>query len=174
VKKLLLLAIVALMAVGGSTFAYTFTTATATIGANVTESDFATVTSGNATAPDVFGKFTSIWPSGTLFNVAPDTNYTGDLVVRVSLVNAGALSRYYSHSNMMLEFIDSDNLTADEQGIAQLLNLGNAVVEFTWINNTGTPPYKVELTGGSYRLHSWKSLTGGSVQPQIWCEVIQR
>ena len=173
-KKILLIAIIALMAIASGTFAYTFTTATASISVNATASDFATVTAGNVTAPDVFGRFTSIWLPGTLFTVTPDPNYTGDLVVKVFIVNAGALTRYYQHSNMTIQFLDSDNNTADEQGIIQLLNLENAEIEFTWINNTGPPPYKIELTGGSYRLHSWRSMPGGSVQPQIWCEVIQR
>jgi len=75
---------------------------------------------------------------------------------------------------MSLEYWDSANTTADEQGIIQVLNLQNSSVLFTWDYGTGTGPYKVELTGGGYRLHPWKSLTGGSVQPQLWLEITQR
>jgi len=174
VKKFLLIALIALVVVTGGTFAYTFTTATATIGVNAPTSDFATVTSGNATAPTVFGKFTGTWPSGTLFTITPDTGYQGDLVVKVYIVNAGQLIRHYQHCNMSLELLDSTDATADEQGIIQVLNIENAEAMFTWANGTGTGPYRVQLTGGSYRLHPWKSLTGGSVQPQVWCEVTQR
>lgn len=173
-KKFLLVAIVALLAVGGSTFAYTYTTATAAIGVTAIESDFATVTANTTSAPTVFGRFTGTWPSGTVFNITPDAAYSGDLVIRVYLVNAGALIRYYQHFNIALEFQDNGSAIADEQGIFQVLNLDNAEVEFTWNNGDGTSPYKVAVTGGSYRLHPWKSLSGGSVQPQLWCEVTQR
>jgi len=170
----LLIALIALIAVGGSMFAYTYTTATASIGVTAVESDFATVTANTTSAPQVFGRVAGTWPSGTLFDITPDTQYTGDLVIKVYLVNAGALLRHYHHANLLLEFMDSANATANEQGSFQLLNLENAEVEFAWENGTGAPPYKVAITGGSYRLHQWKSLTGGSVQPQLWCEVVQR
>ena len=174
-KKFLLFALLALLGVGGSMFAYTYTTATTTIAISAPASDFATVTTGNITAvPTVFGKYTGTWPSNTLFNIAPNASYPGDLVIRVSLVNAGALIRAYEHSNMTLQFVDSASQTVDEQRGFQVLNLDNAEVEFTWANGTGTAPYRVMLTGGSFRLHPWKSLSGGSVQPQLWCEILQR
>ena len=174
-KKILLIALVALPVITGGMFAYTFTTATATIGVAAPTSDFANITAGSGiTAPTVFGKFTGTWPSSTLFDITPTTNYTGDLVISVYLVNAGELIRQYHHVNMSVEFQDSTNSTADEQGTIQVLNLQNAEAQFTWENGTGTGPYKVVLTGGGYRLHPFKTLTGGSYQPQIWCEVTQR
>lgn len=173
-KKILIIGLVALLVVTGGMFAATFTTATATIGVTAPTSDFATITAGNITAPTVFGKFSGTWPSGTLYTITPDTNYTGDLVITVYLVNAGELVRYYHHLNMKLEFLDSANTTADEQGEAQVLNLQNGQVQFTWANGTGTSPYKIRITGGSFRLHPFKTLTGGSYQPQIWAEITQR
>ena len=174
-KKILLISVLALLVVTGGMFAYTFTTATATIGVSAPASDFANVTAGGSiTAPTVFGKFTGTWPSSTLFDIAPDASYTGDLVITVYMVNTGELVRQYQHVNMSVEFQDSTNSTADEQGTIQVLNLQNAEALFTWANGTGTGPYKVVLTGGSYGLHPLKTLTGGSYQPQIWCEVTQR
>lgn len=173
-KKLLIIMIAAVLVVSGGAYAFTFTTATTTIGVNAAESDFATVTSGNITAPDVFGNFTGTWPDGPLFNIEPYASYTGDLVIRVDLVNAGQLIRQYNHLNMALTLVDSGDNVVDEQGQLQVLNLQNASVLFTWSNGTGTGPYRVELSGGSYRLHPWKSLAGGSVQPQLFCEVTQR
>jgi hypothetical protein len=90
------------------------------------------------------------------------------------MVNTGELVRQYQHVNMTLEFQDSTDNIVDEQGTAQVLNLQNAQVLFTWDYEAGTSPYKIVLTGGGYRLHPFKSLTGGSYQPQIWCEVTQR
>jgi len=175
-KKLLIIALVAILVVTGGTFASTYTTATATIGVTAIQSDFATVTSENLTAlaPTVFGDYSGTWSSGTLFTVTPDSNYTGDLVIKAYLVNTGELSRYYEHLNMAIEFWDSANTTVDEQQITQVLNLENSEVLFTWANDTGTSPYKVRLTGGGYRLHPWKSLSGASVQPQLWLEIVQR
>lgn len=174
-KRLLIISLVALLLATAGGFGYTYTTATATIDVNVVESDFAEIVAeAELTAPTVFGRFTGIWPTGTLFTITPDPNYQGDLVIKVYLVNAGQLIRYYHHCNMALEFQDDDDDIADEQGIFQVLNLQNAAVEFDWANDTGDSPYKVELTGGSFRLHHWKALTGGSTTPQIWCEVTQR
>ncbi len=174
-KKLLIIGLAVLLMVTGGVFASTYTTATATIGVTAVESDFATVTANlTAGAPTVFGKYTGTWPSGTLFDITPDPSYTGDLVIRAYLVNTGELSRYYEHLNMSLEFTDNTSAIADEQGIIQVLNLQNSEVMFDWENATGDPPYKVELTGGGYRLHPWKSMSGGSVQPQLWLEITQR
>ena len=174
-KKILLISLVALLVVTSGMFAYTFTTATATIGVSAPTSDFANVTAGGSiSAPSVFGKFTGTWPSSTLFDITPTENYTGDLVVRVYLLNAGQLIRQYQHINMTLEFQDNTDTKSDEQGEIQVLNMDNAEVLFTWENGTGTSPYKVVLTGGGFRLHPFKSLTGGSYQPQLWCEITQR
>lgn len=175
-KRLLIISLVALLVATAGGFGYTYTTATATIDVVVVESDFAEIVAeAGPTAPTVFGRFTGTWPTGTLFTITPDPIYQGDLVIKVYLVNTGQLIRYYHHCNMALEFQDDDDDIADEQGIFQVLNLQNAAVEFDWTNDTGDSPYKVELTGGSFRLHHWKSLlTGGSTTPQIWCEVTQR
>jgi len=109
-----------------------------------------------------------------MFTITPDPSYTGDLVVKVYLVNTGQLIRQYHHINMSLQFTDNTSASADEQGGIQVLNLQNAEVLFTWASGNGTSPYSVDLVGGGYRLHPFKTLTGGSYQPQIWCEVTQR
>ncbi len=173
-KRMLLVALLVVLVVTGGVFAYTFTTATATIGVTAPTSDFASINASSVTAPTVFGKFTGTWPSDTLYTITPESGYTGDLVITVYLTNAGELIRYYQHLNMKLEFQDSTNSTADEQGEAQVLNLQNSQALFTWASGNGTGPYKVAITGGSFRIHPFKSLTGGSYQPQIWAEVTQR
>jgi hypothetical protein len=175
VKKFLIIALIALLAVTGGMFAYTFTTATATIGVVAPTSDFAQITGNTSfTAPTVFGKFTGTWPTGKLFTITPNASYTGDLVISVYMVNTGELVRQYQHLNMSLQFIDNTGAPADEQGITQVLSLQNAQVLFTWTSGNGTSPFAVKLVGGGYRLHPFKTLTGGSYQPQVWCEVTQR
>ncbi len=176
-KRLLILGLIALLAVTGGVFAYTFTTATATIAVVAPTSDFAEVTAANVTGmePTVFGKFGGTWPSGTLYTIAPDPSYTGDLVIQAYLVNAGELLQWYQHLNMTLEFRDSTNTTMfDDQKIIQVLNLQNSSVTFTWTNGSGSANYTIELTGGGYRLHPYKTLTGVSVQPQQWLQITQR
>lgn len=174
-KKFLIIAIVAALVATGGVFAYTFTTATATIGVTAIQSDFANVTANTTyTAPDVFGTYTDTWDAGTLFDIVPHEDYTGDLVIHVYLVNTGELIRQYHHLNMTLEFQDSTGTAIDEREMEQVLTLQNADVTFYWNSGNGTTPYYVELTGGGYRLHKWKTLTGGSVQPQLWCEITQR
>ena len=72
-KRIILIALVALLVVTGGMFAYTFTTATATIGVVAPTSDFANITANSSiTAPTVFGKFTGTWPAATLFTITPD------------------------------------------------------------------------------------------------------
>ncbi len=174
-KKFILIAIVAVLALTGGAFAYTFTTTTTTIGVTAIQSDFAEVSvNGTYSPPTVFGKFAGTWPTGTLFDITPHGSYTGDLVVRVYLVNTGDLIRRYQHLNMALEFQDSTGTASDNQAEVQVLNLSNAEVTFDWVNGTGTGPYYVEVTGGGYRLHQWRTGLGGSASPQIWCEVVQR
>lgn len=174
-KKFLIIAIVAALAITSSVFAFTYTTATTTIGVTAIESDFAEVTANltGYSAPTVFGKYAGTWPTGTLFDIAPDSSYTGDLVIQVYLVNTGDLIPYYQHLNMKLEYQDSGSAIVDDQGIPQVLNLQNAAVTFDWSSGNGTSPYYVKLTGGGYRLHKWKTVTG-DYQPQLWCEVTQR
>jgi len=177
-KRFLLIALVAVLVATGGLFAYTFTTATATIGVTAIESDFANVSVNTSyIPPTVFGRYTGTWPTGTLFNVAPYTgtaNYTGDLVVKVYLVNAGQLIRYYHHLNMQFDFQDNAGNTAHVQAENLTLTLQNAEVLFDHQYQEGGGPYRVEVTGGSYRLHPWRTITEGSVQPQLYCEVTQR
>ena len=96
VKRILIIALIALAVVTGGMFAYTFTTATATIGVVAPTSDFADITANSSiTAPTVFGKFTGTWPSSPMFTITPDPSYTGDLVIRVYMVNTGQLIRQF-------------------------------------------------------------------------------
>ncbi len=174
-KRILIIALVALLVITGGMFAYTFTTATATIGVGAPASDFANITANSSfTAPTVFGKFTGTWPTGKLFTITPASGYTGDLVVTVYLVNSGELIRQYQHLNMAVTYTDNTGTMADEQSETQVLSLQNAQVLFTWTSGNGTSPFSVDVTGGGYRLHPFKTLTGGSYQPQVWCEVTQR
>lgn len=175
-KKILIIALIALLAVTGGMFAYAFTTATATIGVNAPESDFANITANASySVPTAtFGKFTGTWPAGKLFTIEPGSGYQGDLVITVYLVNTGELIKQYHHLNLALRYTDNTGAMADEQSETQVLSLQNAQVLFTWTSGNGTSPFSVDVVGGGYRLHPFKAMTGGSYEPQVWCEVTQR
>ncbi len=174
-KRILVISVIALLVVTGGMFAYTFTTATATIGVVPQASDFANVTANTTTPPNyVFGSFTGTWPQQTLFTIEPHDEYTGDLVITVSMVNTGELIRQYRHLNMVLQYYDKNGDIAGTQGEIQVLNLQNAEVLFDWQSINGTAPFSVNITGGGFRLHPFRNMTDGSYQPMIWCEVTQR
>ena len=175
-KKIFIIVIAVVLLITGGAYASTFTAATATVGVTLIDTDFVTATAANLTdlVPTVYGDYTGTWSSGTLFTVNPHASYTGDLLIRAYLTNTGELTRYYEHLNMTLRFWSSDNTTADEQGISQVLSIDNSEASFSWANGTGTGPYKVELLGGGFRLHPWKTVSGGSIQPQVWLEITQR
>ncbi|MFC1940821.1 hypothetical protein ACFLWL_00180 [Chloroflexota bacterium] len=171
----MLTAFLVTLAISGGVFAYTYTTATATISIGAVTSDFATVSVNSSySPPTVFGKFTGIWPTGYLYDIVPADGYTGDLVITVYIANTGNLVRYYQHVNMLMEFQDSTGTKMDDQQSAKLLTLQNAEAEFYWSSGNGTSPYYIKMTGGGFRLYRWKTLTGGSVTPIIYCEVTQR
>ncbi len=172
------------LVVSGGVFAYTWTTAGATITATA-DSDYATVEPAGSLpsfGTNIFGKYRGTIPSGDLFTITPDGDYTGDLVVKVYLTNADALTSAYQNLNMKLELWDSAatpvNIYASETGHTfQLLSLDNGVATFDLEYNDGTSPYKVKLAAGSYATNprspvDWNA--GYSVSPLLYCEVTQR
>ncbi len=102
------------LAVTGGVFAYTYTTASVTISA-IADSDYATV------APEetiefttrVFGHYRGEIPSGKVFKITPDDDYTGDLNVKVYLANADKLTLAYKHLNMKFEIQDANGEVVD-------------------------------------------------------------
>ncbi len=171
------------LALTGGAFAYTYTTASATITATG-DSDFAAIEpsdniSGFST--NVFGKHRGDIPTSDIFDITPDADYTGDMVVKVYLTNADELSKAYQYLNMKLQLNDSaDANTANATGHTfQLLTLDNAVVTFDLQNPSGAgSPYHVYLNDGGYMTNSrggvldWSA--GYSVSPFLYCEVTQR
>lgn len=171
-------------ALTAGTFAYTWTNASATITATA-DSDYATVTPADSLpsfSTNVFGKYRGTIPSGDVFTITPDANYTGDLEVKVYLTNAADLSKTYQYLNMKLELWDSDdpavNIYAGETGHTfQLISIENGVAIFDLEYDAGTGPYKVKLSGGGYMTNprspiDWNA--GYEVAPLLYCEVTQR
>jgi len=174
-KWLLIGLIMAVLAVSGGVFAFTYTTATASIGVTAVKSDFADVKGFNIDIGKVLGKQRGELPTGKkVFEITPHSAYSGDLVVKVYLTNAGTLSRAYQHLNMKLALQNSEEWK-DADHKYQVLTLDNAVVTF---NLNGQYGKKCELTleGGSYATNPQETLTwdSDSAQPLLYCEVTQR
>jgi len=156
-KAAILLAalLTALLATSGF-FAFGYTTATITLTA-ATETDFAkvetfTTPSGytsNWTAASIMGRFKGSIPTGDLFKITRNTNYTGDLLVKVYLTNVDKLVKGYQFLNMRLQIRDDvgtggsviDKQYTDEGQTYQLLTLENGVVATFQLDSTASPAY---------------------------------
>ena len=113
-------------------------------------------------------------PTGDLFDITPDDDYTGDLVVKVYLTNTGDLVKAYQYLNMKLYLEGS--VEAGETPNYQLLTLDNGEATF---NLQGYAPgtYTLSVTGGSYGLVStdtsqWEA--GWTVTPEFYSLIMQR
>ncbi len=107
-------------------------------------------------------------PIGELFEIYVNQYYSGDLVVKVYITNAGALSLAYQDLNLEL------TLTGSEDG-TQLLTLNSGVATFTLTDWAGSIQ-DLTLVGDDYRLISDNPLrwgAGWTVTPEFYCEVIQ-
>ncbi len=67
-------------------------------------------------------------PTGDLFDITPQTDYTGDLAMKVYLTNVGDLSKAYDYLNMKLYLAGS--VEAGETPDYQLLTLQNGEASF--------------------------------------------
>ncbi|GAI58401.1 unnamed protein product, partial [marine sediment metagenome] len=108
-------------------------------------------------------------PTGDLFEVTAHDDYSGDLQVRVYLVNTDSVMKAYDYLNMQLYLEGSA-----EAG--ETLNLTNGVVTFNLVGISGGS-YTLEVTGGDYTLNSRESdewEEGYIVTPELYCEVTQR
>jgi hypothetical protein len=131
----LAVALVLVLVLSGGTFAYTYVTNLATVGiatptgdvatsnASASQPDWSSITdnlSANTTCGEV--------PAGYLFDLAPHSDYAGDLQVGVYLTNTASLVKAYQYLNMKvyLEGSASANQTPDYQ----LLSLQNGRANF--------------------------------------------
>ena len=113
-------------------------------------------------------------PTGDLFDITPDDDYTGDLAVKVSLGNTGNLTKAYGYLNMELYLEDS--VEAGETPDYRMLTIENGGVTFN-LQDYSPGTYTLSVTGGGYCLVSqdsdeWES--GWTVTPKLYCEILQR
>ena len=110
-------------------------------------------------------------PTGDLFIITPDDDYTGDLMIKLYLANTGDLVKAYKYLNMKLYLEESEE--AEQSPNYQMLTLENGVVAFH-LKNYQPGAHTLSVTGGSYWLVSgdmsdWEE--GWSVEPELFCEI---
>ena len=108
-------------------------------------------------------------PIGKLFVITPHPDYTGDLTVRVYLLNTADLIKAYEELDMELTLLGADDNP-------QLFTLYNGVASFA-LKDCAGGTHTLYVTGGTYSLVSndpseWQE--GWDVVPELYCEVIQR
>ena len=113
-------------------------------------------------------------PTGDLFDITPDGNFSGDLAVKVYLTNTGALVKAYQYLNMNLYLEGS--VEAGETPNYQVLTLENGWVTFN-LKDYVPGTYTLSVTGGNYSLVSrdtsgWE--VGWTVTPELYGQIVQR
>ncbi len=124
---------------------------------------------------NLFGRQRGTIPTGTLFDVKPASGYTGDLEVTVYLANPDEWSKNYRFWNMRLQLVNGSDVTADSQGLSQVLSMdnGKATFFFPSENITGDTYYLNCLGGGWVALPYIPGHTYTVQNPQLFCEVTQ-
>jgi len=159
-------AILLALVITGGVFAWGATTTTVTL--TVTEKpDFATVTAGAGPTWNAFGSFKGSVGQATLFTIAPDAAWSGDMSVVVTLANAQDLVEAYRILVLEIEVWNNADVSI---GTTEYLTLGVGEISIDFTQATAGP-YTVEVTGGYYITHkagAW------SADPVIMCQVLQR
>ncbi len=113
-------------------------------------------------------------PTGDLFEITPDSGFSGDLQVRVYLMNTADVDKAYQ--SLEMQFYLESSVEAGESPNYQTLTIENGVATFNLVGISGGS-FTLSVTGGSYTLTSreiseWAA--GYTVIPELYCEVIQR
>ncbi len=112
--------------------------------------------------------------TGDLFTFTADGTYSGDLAVKVYLLNTDNLTKAYQQLNMQLYLEGSVEATLIPN--YRVLNIQNGFASF-WIDGGASGNKTLSITGGDYTLFSrdvaeWQS--DYTVTPDMFIEVTQR
>lgn len=131
-------------------FAFTTLTGTATVTITGGGTEFATITSAGYTwSSKPIGDKTGSVETGNLFSVTRDSDYTGDLVLTLSLTNSDELTGQYNFLNLKIEVLDS--AATPEVVDSDWLTLIDTIEEFV-IPAAKISPFTVKISDGSYRV----------------------
>jgi molybdopterin converting factor small subunit len=182
--------LLALAATGG-VFAFGWVNASTTLMASTATQDFAAVSVNNSTPVTwhPYGFYKGSISGGSsgipIFNVDTLTpNYTGDLVVTVSIANADTLSKCYRTLSLRVMMYDSSNNIVDinennsgagDDNDFVLLTLNNGSVDM--FPGGAADRFTVRIKSGYYTTHIYEAENwddASDYQPQLFCEVAQR
>ena len=158
------------MVITGSVFAATATSDTVTL-VITQDSDLATVTQQGGPTWTVFPCFKGTIDNAALFEVDPDSDFTGDLLASIYITNGDDLVEVYKALVMEIQVFDKngDNVTGIEY-----LTLGGSEVSLAFTQTSALAPYTVNVTDGYFSTFRWAGTpTLTSEDPIIFCEVSQ-
>lgn len=140
-------------------------------GTATTEADFATVTGNNTiTITDVHGgEIGNVTAQSQIFDIDPDDTYTGDLLVRLYLVDAGNLLSTFE--DLQLKITVSSSGSTVTPSTYQLLTLETDSVYFKITGYTPENRIAVNVTGGSW--HAQPSIESNDPTLDLFAQVIQ-
>jgi len=199
-------ALLLVLAATGGVFAFGFINASTTLNATVQDSNFADVSANtdgiNSLTWTIYGFFKgAITPTdngthsdsdnGTsIFNIdTTGSEYTGDLVVTVSIGNADQLAKKYRVFALKLTMTTPDGEVVDinEDGLGAggvgdpndwaMLTLGNGEVSMFPKGSVSDNVVNVRVKSGFYITHARPHGVGawlGTPSPDLFCEVAQR
>lgn len=181
-RRYLIIALVASLAVTGGLFAYAYTITSTQLSVDQKSADFCEI-SGCMTVPQytTFGSYRGKIDPGYLFEFTPHTNYAGDIGLNIYLDNIDQIGYKYAMFIMKLDIVDANSANASigVDGIERVVSLNNGVASFVSINTSNfTPgnPYQIRACGGVYRTYPWSYLgvvSGGAWAPSFTAEVVQ-
>jgi hypothetical protein len=160
-RRYLIVALVASLAVTSGMFAY-----------------YASITGNTTGAPafTTFGSYRGAIPAGYIFDITPASGYNGDVGVNVYLDNIDQIGYKYGMFMVKLNLVNySDNGSYDKDGIDKVLSLNSGMVSFISDNMTPGETYHIMVKGGVYKTYPWSYLSGigGSWNPSFTAEVLQ-
>ena len=177
-RRLLVIALVASLAITGGMFAYAYTTTTQTITVSSGGGEYAEILPAAPKLPSytIFGSYRGKIQGGDLFSINVTSGYPGDLAINVYLDNIDEMGKNYGLWLVKLRLVQASDNTAymDVQGIDRPLSLQNGAVSFVSNNMTSGTEYHIELVSGVYRAFPYVYWTGfGAITPSLTTEVLQ-
>ena len=177
-RRYLVVALMASLAVTGGMFAYAYTTSTQTITVSSGGGEYAEILPAVPKLPSytIFGSYRGAIPGGDLFSINVTSGYPGDLAVNIYLDIIDQMGKNYGLWMAKLRLVQASDNSAymDVQGIDRPLSLQNGAVTFVSSNMSSGTEYQVELVSGVYRAFPYAYWSGlGTVTPSLTAEVLQ-
>jgi len=163
------------LAVTGSVFAATATSDEMTISVGA-YSELAGVTEQSVPSPhwSVFPRYKGSIAAAILWEIAPDSNFNGDILASIYITNGDDLVYVYKALVLKIEIWDSDGGGNPNAVVAgpEYLTLSGPEVSLAFAQSTG--PYHVRIMSGYYSTFRWVSTpVAGEEDLKLFIDVTQ-